>query len=200
MEQAPWKNPADQEKRLLRRMLLEQRKALTPAQRCLLESDIARQVLAMSAYLQAQLVLLYLSTPWEIGTSILVAHALGLGKAVAIPRCYGQGEMDFCLFDDHRKLVPGFHGILEPARETPALKVSEMTGAFCVVPALAADRQGYRLGYGGGYYDRFLLHFPGETAVLVREETVLEQLPREPFDHPVNWVVTEKRVIPAQTD
>lgn len=95
MEQAPWKNPADQEKRLLRRMLLEQRKALTPAQRCLLESDIARQVLGMSAYLQTQLVLLYLSTPWETAPLILVAHALGLGKAVAIPRCYGQGRWIF---------------------------------------------------------------------------------------------------------
>ena len=198
MERSPWQEMIGKEKRRLRQVLLEQRKALSPARRCLLESDIARQVLGMSAYREAELVLLYLSTPREIGTAIVVAHALGLGKKVAVPRCQKGGKMDFCLFDDHRQLVSGFHGILEPAPGAPALSHEEMKGAFCIVPALAADREGYRLGYGGGYYDRFLASFSGRTAVLVQEATVMERLPREPFDRPLDLIVTEQRILSPQ--
>ena len=91
------------------------------------------------------------------------------------------------------ELRAGKYGILEPdaaAEELPPEQIG-----LIIVPALACDRQGYRLGYGGGYYDRFLSHTGAVRMALCAEARLLSRLPHEPFDMRCNYVITERQVL-----
>lgn len=175
------------QKQRLRASLLEQRRAIPPQDRCVWDSDIALRLLRMPEYRRAAKLLVYLSTPWEVSTAIPIAHAIGMGKQVAVPRWAG-GSMEFIPFTDYRALTPGERGILQPAPD--AVPLQDFEGALCLVPALGVDRMGRRIGYGGGYYDRFLHRFEGDSAVLAYDGMVLENLPTEPHDYPVHSIIT----------
>ncbi|MEA5011387.1 MAG: 5-formyltetrahydrofolate cyclo-ligase [Angelakisella sp.] len=175
----------------LRKQCKAFRQGLSYMEKYLCENAIVKWVLALPDYQQAQLVLLYLSTEEEIDTRVLVAHALLSGKKVAVPRCRpGSRIIDFCFFDDYRQLVSGFYGIAEPPPDAAILSQADLVGSFCIVPALAAAVNGQRLGYGGGYYDRFLADFCGTTAVLTYDECVFPQLPTEATDIAVKYIIT----------
>lgn len=180
------------EKDCLRMVLLGRRKKIEPKDRCIWDSDIAKQLLQLPEYRAADTLLIYLSTPWEVSTAIPIAHAIGVGKQVAVPR-WDKGSMEFCHFTDYRDMTPGRKGILQP---TPDVEpVADLSKAICIVPALAADRQGFRIGYGGGYYDRFLSGFGGCSFILSYDSTVMEQLPHEAHDLAVDGIITPGRVI-----
>jgi len=179
----------EEEKRLCRARLKAQRGALTPAAAAAADREIARHVLSAPAFVQADLVCLYISLPGEVDTAAIVAEALRLGKRVAAPRCRRGGAMELYEFTSCGQLCPGICGLREPGPDCPPARVSPRT--LCLVPALAFDRTGARLGYGGGYYDRFLEHFEGRTAGLVRSAFVLDALPKEPHDQRVDALVTE---------
>ena len=186
----------DAEKALLRRRLLEQRSRIPPAQKYFWENAIARHVLNLPEYRRAELVLAYLAKPEEIDTAVIIAHALLTGKRVAVPRCRpGERRMDFCPFADRRELTGSFYGIPEPPSQAPALAPKELEGAFCVVPALGASPSGHRVGYGGGYYDRFLAEFPGTSAILTYGWSLLESLRPGPLDVAAGIVVTPEAVL-----
>ena len=186
----------EEEKSLLRRRVMELRSAISPAQKYLWENAIARRVLTLPEYQQARWVLAYLSTPTEIDTSVIIAHALMVGKGVAVPRCGPEkGRMEFCPLVHHRELTDRFHGIPQHPPESAALSAEELSGAFCVVPALAVSPQGHRLGYGGGYYDRFLVQFSGTSAVLTYDWSLTEKVRPGPQDVAVNLVVTPDQVL-----
>lgn len=158
---------------------------------------IAGRVLQLGAFRRAGLVLLFVSTPIEIETRPLIEACLALGKRVALPRCRpGSREMDFFLVEGLHQLERGAFGLWEPV---PALcrRVTSFRGSFCVVPGLMFDREGYRLGYGGGYYDRFLSRYPGVTAGICYEGCTLPRLHRGHFDVPVDFLVTEAAARPT---
>lgn len=180
------------EKDCLRMVLLGRRKKIDPRDRCIWNSDIARQLLRLPEYLAADTLLIYLSTPWEVSTAIPIAHAIGTGKRVAVPRWAG-GRMEFCPFDDYRTMTPGRKGILQPTAEVDP--ILDLERSICIVPALAADKRGFRIGYGGGYYDRFLSSFGGYSAILSYDGTVVERLPNETHDLAVDSIITPSRVI-----
>lgn len=180
------------EKDCLRMVLLGRRKKIEPRDRCIWDSDIAKQLLQLPEYIGADTLLIYLSTPWEVSTTIPIAHAIGVDKQVAVPR-WDKGRMEFCPFDDYRDMTPGRKGILQP---TPLVDpLVDLGKAICIVPALAADMQGFRIGYGGGYYDRFLSGFGGCSFILSYDSTVVEQLPHEDHDLPVNGIITPRGVM-----
>ena len=98
--------------------------------------------------------------------------------------------MEFYLIESCDDLEPGAFGILEP-RPSPERLLSEWKGCLCVVPALACDRKGYRLGYGGGYYDRFLRNFPGVKALILYKKCLVEHIWHGRYDVAVDLIVTE---------
>ncbi|MBP0963302.1 MAG: 5-formyltetrahydrofolate cyclo-ligase, partial [Oscillospiraceae bacterium] len=108
---------------------------------------------------------------------------------VALPRCGKRGEMTFYLVKGKQDLTAGKYGIPEPAAHCAAAAATECS--LCIVPGLAFDLCGYRIGYGGGYYDRFLQSFPGQSVGLVRQSFLCKTLPKEPFDQAVDAVVTQ---------
>ena len=183
-----------QEKAALRRELLARRDAVP--QREEKSRAVGDGVLALPAYQKARQVLLYLSKGSEVDTWKVFAQALAEGKEVYAPRCLdGEGTMGFFQVTSPQELLQGRFGLWEPdpSRCAPWRR---REGALCLVPGIAFDRQGYRLGYGKGYYDRFLAVFSGTAAGLCFRELALERLPRGPQDRRVDVLVTEAGVLP----
>lgn len=176
----------------LRMRLLGRRKSIAPGDRCIWDSEIALHLLRLPEYETASKLLIYLSTPWEVSTQAPIAHAIGIGKLVAVPR-WGGGRMEFCQFTDYNLMTPGRKGILQPTVDIDPL--TDLSDAICVVPALAVDTCGMRIGYGGGYYDRFLSEFKGYSVILAYDSMVLPKLPSEPHDLAVNGIITPNGVI-----
>ena len=183
-----------QEKAALRRELLAQRDAVP--QREEKSRAVGDGVLALPAYQKARQVLLYLSKGSEVDTWEVFARAVAEGKEVYAPRCLdGDGTMGFFQVTSPQELLQGRFGLWEPdPRRCAPWRRRE--GALCLVPGIAFDRQGYRLGYGKGYYDRFLAGFSGTAAWLCFRELALERLPRGPQDRRVDVLVTEAGVLP----
>lgn len=128
----------------------------------------------------------YLSFGTEVETKALVGRLLGAGKKVCVPKIEGEKMLSVPYSD---KLKQGAFGIFEPERG------EETTCAVAVTPLLAADGRGYRLGYGGGYYDRYFAEHPQVLRVGIGYEgQFTEELPREETDLPLDALVTEKCV------
>ena len=135
------------------------------------------------------MVLLYCGMGTEPDTLRLLPPLLDRGKQVGLPRCLPGNRMEVRLVQTNSRLIRHPYGMLEPDPACPALSPGEIQ--LALVPGLAFDRSGGRLGRGGGYYDRWLTGFSGFTAALCRAPLLLERLPREGHDLPVALVVTE---------
>ena len=159
------------------------------------DMEILGRVASLSAYRSCQLLLTYVSTGIEVDTTGLISTALASGKTVAVPKCDDdKGKMTFYVISSFDDLEPGYFSVLEPVPEK-CRKVKDFDGAFCVVPSLAYDRDGYRLGYGKGYYDRFLSAHPEIFKVGIEYCCCMETcLIHGKFDVPSDIVVTEKYI------
>lgn len=151
---------------------------------------IAGYLLAMPEYQEAGTVFCFVGTDRDIDTRPILEDALAAGKRLCVPLCTGKGIMELRQVTDLRQLVPGAYGILEPPADSPLVSVDEVD--FAVLPCLTCNHLGQRLGRGGGYYDRFLSHYRGGTVLLCREKLIREEIPLEPHDYPVPWVLTER--------
>lgn len=150
------------------------------------DAAIQRHVLDSVDYQQAKCVFCYYSMGREVSTRELIADAVSRGKAVALPVSGPDGEMDFYRYTGN--LRPGLYGIMEPE---PRERLVPGEDDLIIVPGLCYDRTGYRLGQGGGYYDRYMARHQGVTFGLCRERMLCGTLPREWNDLPVKYVFTE---------
>ena len=180
------------DKAALRKRFLEERRTLSAEEHDGINEGIFRQISALAVYQQARTVFLYCSTPEEIDTKRLLSDALGKGKTVCVPLCVSRGVMEAHAIRQVSQLARGRFGILEPSADAPLVQ-PEMID-FCIVPCLAADTAGHRLGYGGGYYDRFLAQTAATAAALCAERGFVQALPAEPHDYPCHMIITERRV------
>ena len=176
------------EKDALRAQLRARLSQSDPAENAACDVRITLQVLSLPAFQAAERIFAYCSVVPEVDTHAILAQARRRGKTVALPVTQPDGQMRFTRFDG--ALVPGRFGIPEPPRSARTLL--PQPGDLMLVPALAYDRAGRRLGRGGGYYDRFLAHYRGGTVLLCRELLIREEIPLEPHDYPVPWVLTER--------
>lgn len=178
-------------KNALRQKFKERRRTMTEARKSQADRRIAARLRALASYRRAKTILTYVSTPIEVGTHEIIARALSDGKRVAVPRCVaGTREMHFYYINGLDELSPRTFGVLEPD-DDPERLVCDFDGSICVVPALACDRNGFRLGYGGGYYDRFLREYPGEKILILYKNCLVEHLRHGRFDVRVDRIVTE---------
>lgn len=189
----------DERKRELRKRYGQIRRSLSPAERVSADERIARRLVTLDAYADAPLVLTYLSFGSEIDTYRIIERMWADGKAVALPRC----QTDTCTLEWYQvtsfdRLERSSLGMCEPSRDAGGLLVREdFAGSLAIVPGLSFDAVGNRLGYGGGYYDRFLSWYPGSSVGLCRECQMDGDLRAscviEAHDCPVDIVVTERR-------
>jgi 5-formyltetrahydrofolate cyclo-ligase len=153
------------------------------------DRGIEENVLALEEWMQARTVFIYVSIGREPQTKGLILSALTDGKTVAVPRCLSNGEMEARVISSLDGLQPGPFGIPEPAASAPLLFPQEID--FVIAPCIAADRQGYRLGHGGGYYDRYLANIHCPSVCLCRARLLQNDLPHSALDRPVEFVITE---------
>ena len=186
-------------KNSLREEYRARRKALSPQERAQRDEAIARRLLGSISYRSAKTVLLYAATEEEIATLSIARAALADGKTVAYPRCIVQDKkMVFHIVTDPQSLQQGSYGLSEPGADMPVYDFEALASrdlAIAVIPGVVFDRGGYRVGYGKGYYDRFLRVFSGVKIGLCYAEGILPKVPRGRYDLNVDMIVTEKGVL-----
>ncbi|MBQ8010450.1 MAG: 5-formyltetrahydrofolate cyclo-ligase [Oscillospiraceae bacterium] len=181
-----------EEKKALRTALRRKRREIPDDVRKPLDEAIFRNVIQSRWFLEADTLLLYVSSKGEADTIRIIEEAHRLGKQVAVPKCGENGRMDFFLIGSMADLAEGAYGILEPTG-TQQPKITDKT--VCIVPAVAYTSEGARLGQGGGYYDRFLEEYPKmRTVGICYSCMLLPELPCEVHDRRVDAVLTEKKL------
>lgn len=146
-------------------------------------------------YKNCRLLLCYSSCGSEISTSRIISAAFADGKAVAFPLCLDScGNMEFYFVASFNDLNRGMYGILEPNTDK-CRKITDYSDALCLVPGLCFDLKGFRLGYGKGYYDRFLEKFTIKTVGLCYNELIQNSLPIDKYDVSVDYIITQTGII-----
>lgn len=167
------------------------RQAMPPQVKQRRDADLARMVRSLWQYQRNSVLFTYVSTAIEVDTHGIIRQALVDGKRVAVPRCIpGTRFMTFYFIHDLNELAPGMFGVLEP-NPLRHEAVTDLSNGLCLVPAFSYDWQGYRLGYGKGYYDRFLSRFQGNIVGICYSDCIQRTLPHGRFDRPVELLVTE---------
>ncbi len=177
-------------KQTLRTALLDKRRALT--NKALMDTAITERLIASAFFQHADTLLCYLSLPDEVSTDNIILAAWNAGKRVAVPVCRGE-HMDFYCITAFDELHCGSFCVREPDTQC-CERLSEYTGSICIVPGLAFQKNGFRLGYGKGYYDRFLKNYAFLSVGLCYNSLVLNGLPTEPHDIPVDMVITDEQI------
>lgn len=204
-------------KKQFRTKLLAKRNTLSADYCDMSDRLIRRNLKSLPEYRRSQVIFVYVSTENEVDTRHLIAEALEEGKHVAVPRCERgkPGMMEACEIHSMSDLEPGTWGIPEP--KTGCRKVEPEEIDLCVIPCISMTESGIRLGYGGGYYDRYLErirerahaqtecsrerqdHILGRIsafcAAICRQQMISDDLPAQPHDRPVDALITEKQVI-----
>ena len=181
----------------IRAQYREKRAALPAELRHEYDEKICALFLNSITYRFAKAILLYAPLEGEIDCMPIAKRALEDGKLVAFPRCRSEeGRMDYHVVKSLDELESGAYGIREPSPAAPLCDFSEYgdTHPVCIVPGLVFDADGYRVGYGKGYYDRYLTSFTGVRVGLAYTDFVLPQIPRGRYDLAVDILVTEKGV------
>ena len=176
----------------LRAQYKDLRRKLPPFEKQRRDEAIAARVASLWQYKQCRILLCYVSTPLEVDTIGIIRRAFADGKQVAVPRCVeNTRQMEFYCIQSLDELAPGTFGVLEPNPKTGFL-LKDFTNGLCLVPALCYDWKGFRLGYGKGYYDRFLAEFKGHVIGLCYSDCIRRHLPHGKYDRPVDLLVTDK--------
>lgn len=179
------------EKTALRKRYLEIRENKT--NRFDADVKIASAVFNSEFYKKCDTLLCFVGTGSEISTMAILEKALADGKRVAVPKCKDKvGNMSFHYIEDISQLRGGMYGIPEPPESNESF--TSVPFSLCLLPGLCYDKHGNRLGYGKGYYDRFLADFNGVAAGLCYEECLCESLPQEATDKKVNYIITDERI------
>lgn len=184
------------EKQRLREERLAARETLSEQERTVLDDCITQKLLATPEYAEATTVLTYVSVSSEVSTRIFIECALRDGKTVAVPRCLPGHRLEFVAIRSLDQLVPAPFNLLEPSKDLSALTEVQMSNMICIVPALLVDTKGHRLGYGAGFYDRFLSTYSGKKICLAYQQNLSKtMLPHTEFDVAVDMVITESGVL-----
>ncbi len=174
------------EKAALRKQIKEKKRAMTQEQIESASRRLGELFRTHPLYIAAETVYFYLPYNQEVRTVPMLEQAIRDGKRVAVPKCYGD-EMRFIYIEELSGIAKGFCNIPEPIADGP---VAEDKNALVLMPGLAFDKEGHRIGYGGGFYDRFLAKEPGHpTIALCYGFQMVEHLQTEAFDVPVDAVL-----------
>ena len=170
----------------LRAAVRAKKRAMTEEQIVQASARLGELFVQTAQYKQAKTIYGYLPYNQEVRTVPMLEKAMRDGKRVAVPKCYGD-EMRFIWMDDLSKVEKGYANIPEPVADEP---VADDKTALVLMPGLAFDPQGHRIGYGGGFYDKFLAKEPDHpTLALCYDFQMLPNLETEKFDVPVDCVL-----------
>ena len=173
------------------------KKSLDTLNRCTYEQNsyvISKRLKELKEFKEANTIAITISRFPEVDTWQIIRHLWDIGKQVVVPKCVPQTkEMVFKQITSFTQLESVYFGLYEPIDVTSEIKKTDLD--LIIVPGLAFTKQGYRLGFGGGYYDRFLLKYEGIKISLAFSEQIKENLPIEDHDIPVDIIITESNKI-----
>ena len=172
-------------KKALRKESIAAMKELPESVKTRADEELTQRLLELPAFQEAKTLATYLSFDHEFSTADLIQAALQLGKRVCVPRTYPQGRMEFVEYDPDILEKTRF-GLLEPNEQGKVVDKAEID--LIHVPGLVFQSKGYRIGYGGGYYDRYLADFAGKTVSTIYSIQQKEFQP-DVFDQAVQEVL-----------
>ena len=172
----------------LRKKILQEMKTLSQEQKQAMDRDLTERFSQHPFYQEAKVIATYLSFPHEFQTQELIERVLKDGKKVLIPKTYPKGRMEFVVYHPQQLAKTSF-GLLEPQGDLEVVEPSQID--LIHVPGLAFTTEGYRIGYGGGYYDRYLEHFAGQSLSTIYPCQV-QEFNSENHDIPVQEVLIDE--------
>ncbi|GAE30728.1 5-formyltetrahydrofolate cyclo-ligase [Halalkalibacter hemicellulosilyticus] len=182
-------------KQLIRRNILNKLESMSEQhfnKKC---QFIASRFLQSTLWKRSQVVAMTVSTKREVNTYPIIEQGWKENKQIVVPRTDFQSKaMTFHQIDDWNDVVQTPINLFEPAAQKATAYLSEDID-LVVVPGVAFDQNGFRIGYGGGFYDRYLANYKGQTVALATEVQIQPELPVEPHDRPVDYVITESRCL-----
>lgn len=182
------------QKNKIREEYREKRKALPIEEKNFRDTSICKKFLTLTSYRYSSALLMYAPTGEEVDVSLIINDALSKGKTVAFPRCNPENSsMVYHIVNSMDQLCLGNYGLLEPFADLPVYD-KDGQNAICVIPAIVYDKKGYRVGYGKGYYDRYLSSFKGIKAGVGYSDFILDTVPHGRYDLTVDVLITEKGV------
>ncbi|CEG27863.1 5-formyltetrahydrofolate cyclo-ligase [Bacillus sp. B-jedd] len=183
------------EKRIIRNEMINRLKLIDGETYKDLSARIAGRLFEQPEWVNAKVVGITISRPPEVDTYAIISQAWLEGKMIAVPKCFpANRNMDFRYLTDFSQLESVYYGLKEPKEEMTGLALKEDIDLL-IVPGVAFSTNGFRLGFGGGYYDRFLAGYSGKTVSLAFSCQLIDKLPVEVHDIPVGRIITEQRVI-----
>ncbi len=190
--------PVQAQKRRIRRSMLAVRRGVSAAERLARSRRVWERVVTLSCYQRARMVLAYMAFDGEVLTDGLIRQATALGKQIVLPMVQAD-RLTMALYgidDLERDMVPGYQGILEPHPHRTRVVAPESLD-LVLVPGIAFDLRGGRLGYGAGFYDRLLGQLPRNisTVGLAFDFQIMPRLPLQPHDIMLEAIVTDSRAI-----
>ncbi|MDM5189977.1 5-formyltetrahydrofolate cyclo-ligase [Bacillus sp. DX4.1] len=184
-----------EEKIRLRKQILKQMNSLPKEQYKTLSEQIVASLYEQKEWIEAKTIGITLSMEHEVNTYEMIEKAWREGKKVVVPKCNRKTRtMTFYQITDFEQLETVYMNLREPIPSiTEEVEAQEIDLLF--VPGVAYTRRGDRIGYGGGYYDRYLVNYKGKTLSLAFGFQIVENIPMEPFDQVVQKIITEKETI-----
>jgi len=186
----------------LRGFYLRARKELPPLEAKRASIRIARRIFSLPRVLDADLLVAYHNIGAEVDTAVLLEVIIASGRGAALPYCRDDGSIGLGrIWSPREDVVPGRHGVMEPADRLKGNVRAEQAGAV-ICPGVAFDENCGRLGRGGGYYDRFLRQIKGDSLIIGCAfdcQISPSPLPMDEHDVPMDVVITEKRAFPKSS-
>lgn len=160
--------------------------------------EIFSSLIEQEAFKRAQTIGVTISRFPEVDTIRIIEYAWKMGKTIVVPKCLvSTKEMDFRRLDHFGQLETVYMDLREPIESETVSYTAHMIDLI-IVPGVIFNREGYRIGFGGGYYDRYLASFTGETIALAFQEQIQQGIPIESHDLPVRTIITDQEVVDCQ--
>ena len=186
------------DKKSLRKEMIQSRNQLSEEEIKINSEIITSSLLNLDIYKKASFIMTYVDFKSEVKTDLIIKHSLSVGKRIGVPMTIPEHKEMFIseLKDYENELELGNYNILEPKKAFIRQIHPELIDLI-LVPGVAFDRRGYRIGYGGGYYDRFFKKIRKKTIKLALgfEIQIIDKVPEGIFDLPVNYILTENELI-----
>lgn len=184
------------DKKTIREKVLKERKNLGHPARKEFSKEITKKLLNSNYYKSAKTIMCFISFSDEVNTRDFIERAIEDGKNIVVPITFPEThELKPSLLKNLKELEPGFYNILTPKKEFQRF-IDPKEIDLVVTPGVAFRKDGYRVGYGGGYYDRFLSKIPNTTTIAICfSAQIVDDLPVDSYDIPVDYIYTEDNII-----
>lgn len=183
------------DKQQLRHSVIQKLKAKSQEEKMRIEFNITKTLLNSKLWKQSQTIGITISQHVEWNTKRIINEAWNQGKSICVPKSYPkEHKMTFYKINTYNQVENQYHDLLEPIPEKSE-EICKNKIDLLIVPGLLFDKAGFRIGFGGGYYDRFLIDFPNETLSLLSKLQFVDKIPTETYDIPVNYLIVEDELI-----